>query len=286
MKPRREPAMQVLLKRDNDGQVLKGADQQLCARAQDGDDLCLFIESIGYDETIIFGNYVLHDEGVSALSLPHLAHGDMPDPQVFERETVATAQYIYDSKTNNVLVKDFIDKGRTSTTVFSNNPVYLSYTWYSTRRYTPVNFQNTEELIACGDQFKIRLDLTEDFKIVLKPDIIYFPYQTRDYLVKSSAMLLPTEFVDDPRRYLTKGRSFTANNEYCLSYLNIDSDKRLTIIGKPRFIADKHIDDHVQEGTVSRPAEGHTLVTQVSCAHVFLLPEKHAKQKERKGIDQ
>ena len=103
-------AMQLLLKRDNDGKIVKGANQQLHERAYLGDDLCLFIESVGYDETIMFGNYVLRAEGVSALSLPHLAHGDLPDPTVLDREPVATAQYIYDSQTNNVLVKDFLDE--------------------------------------------------------------------------------------------------------------------------------------------------------------------------------
>lgn len=277
--------MQLLLKRDNDGKIVKGANQQLHERAYLGDDLCLFIESVGYDETIMFGNYVLRAEGVSALSLPHLAHGDLPDPTVLDREPVATAQYIYDSQTNNVLVKDFLDEKQTLTTVYASNPVYKSYTWYSTRRYTQADSCNADELVACGDQFKVRLDVTKDFRIVLKPDIIYFPHQAKDYLVKSSAMLLPTAFVTDPRKYLAKGHPLTANNDYCLTYLNIGSDNRLTLIGKPRFIADKRIDKHVQEGTVSRPAEGHTLVTQIECAHVFLVPAKCANQNGRKGMD-
>jgi hypothetical protein len=272
------PEMQLLLKRDNDGKVLKGADQQLRERASRGDDLCLFIESIGYDETIIFGAYVLCAEGVSGLSLPHLAHGDLPDPTILDREAVTTAQYIYDSKTNNVLAKDFLDENRTFTTAYANNPVYKSYTWYSTRRYTEAPFRDTERLMGCGDQFKLRLDLEDDFKIVLKPDIIYFPHHTKNYMVKSSAMLLPTEFVFDPQRYVAAGQTLTANKGYSLCYLNIGSDNVLTIIGKPRFIADGRVDEHIREGTVSRRAEGRTLVTHLECAHVILVPEKRANQ--------
>jgi hypothetical protein len=279
------PAMQVLLKRGNNGQVLKGADQQLRERAQVGDDLCLFIESIGYDETIIFGNYVLHADSVSALSLPHLAHGDLSEAAILDREPITTAQYIYDSRTNNVLAKDFLDENRTLTTVYTNNPVYKSYTWYSARRYAQADFCDTEGLIACGDQFKVRLDLTDDFKIVLKPDIIYFPHQAKDYLVKSSAMLLPTEFIFDPRRYLAEGRPLSTCEGYSLCYLNIGSDNTLTIIGEPRFIADERVDAHVREGTVSRQAEGRTLVTRVECAHAILVPEKRANQPGRKGMN-
>jgi hypothetical protein len=276
--PGKSPAVQLLLQRGKDGQILEGSDQLLHARAQVGDDLCLFIESIGYDETIMFGNYVLQAEGISALSLPHLAHGDLPDPTVLDREPVTTAQYIYDSKTNNVLAKDFLDEHRTFTTVYAINPVYKSYAWYSTRRYTHAEFGDAERLIACGDQFKVRLDLTDDFQFVLKPDIVYFPYQAKDYLVKSSAMLLPTAFVTDPQRYVAAGQTPTANRNYCLSYLSIGSDKTLTIIGKPRFMADEQVDEHIREGAVSRQDEGRTLVTQLECTHVFLIPETRTSQ--------
>ncbi len=278
--------MELLLKRDKSGNTIAGSDEQLYERALLGDDLTLFIESIGYDEYIIFGNYVLHANSVNALSLPHLAHGDLSDPTAFDREPITTAQYIYDSKTNNVLAKDFLDENRTLTTVYARNPTYRSYTWYSTRRYMVAELCGTAGLSAWGDQFKLRLDLADDFRIVLKPDIIYFPHQARDYLVKSSAMLLPIELVSDPRRYLTRGRPLTACKRYSLSYLNIGSDNKLTIIGKPRFIADEQIDEQIREGTFNRHAEGRTLATQLDCPHVVLVPEARANQRGRKGVHQ
>ena len=265
--------MDLLLKRDRLGDVLQGSDRQLLARAALGDDLTLYIESEGYDEFIIFDNYAVSQDRVSALSLPHLDHGDLADPTTLDRESIAIVQYIYDSKTNNVLIKDFLDEGRTLTTVFTSNPTYGTYAWYSTCRYEEAGFSDLEELIGCGDQFKVRLDIADELGIVIRPDIVYFPHRGKDYLIKSSAMLLPTTFVADPRGYLATGRPLSANSTYSTTYLNVGSDNVTTIIGKQRFSADKTVDVHVSEGEVSRRNEGPTLVTRIRCAHVVLAPE-------------
>ena len=108
--------MELLVKRDNAGNVVAGSDPLLLDRARRGDDLTLFIESSDYDEYIVFGNYVVGSDRVNALSLAHLVHGDLPEPAALERGPVAASQYIYDSKTNNVLVKDWPDQTRRSTT--------------------------------------------------------------------------------------------------------------------------------------------------------------------------
>ena len=265
--------MDLLLKRDRHSDVLHGSDHQLQARAARGDDLTLYIESEGYDETIIFDNYAVSQDRVSALSLTHLNHGDLADPTTLDRESIAIAQYIYDSKTNNVLTKDFLDEGRTLTTVFASNPFYSTYAWYSTRRYEEAGFHDLEELVGRGDQFKIRLDIADELRIVIKPDIVYFPHRGKEYLIKSSAMLLPTAFVSDPHGYLATGRPLFANSTYSTTYLNIGSDNVTTIIGKQRFIADKTVDEHVSEGEVNHRNEGRTLVTHIRCAHVVLAPE-------------
>lgn len=128
-------------------------------------------------------------------------------------------------------------------------------------------------MVACGDQFKVRLDLAGDFKVVVKPDIVYFPHWDKDYLVKSSAMLLHTGFVTNPRQHLDIGRPLTANETFSLAYLNIGSDNLVTITHKQRFTADEQVDDHAREGIVSRQAEGRTMVTHVQCEHVILIPE-------------
>lgn len=240
--------------------------------------MTLYIESLGYDEYIIFGDYVASKDRVSALSLPHLNHGDLPDPVALDGEPIATVQYIYDSKTNNVLVKDFADEGRKLTTVYTNNPYYRSYAWYSTRRYAEANFANPDGLIARGDQFKIRLDFAAGFRIVVKPDIIYFPHQGKDYVVKSSAMLLPTRFVVNHQQYLEVSRPLTANEAYSLVYLNIGSDNLAIIVHKQRFAADKQVDKHVREGTVSHQCQDRTTVTLVQCKHFILVPENRGDE--------
>jgi hypothetical protein len=264
----------LLLRRDNPGNILEGSDQDLLDRALHGDDLTIYIEAPGYDEYIIFGNYVVSADRVSALSLPHLAHGDMPHPAKLDQEAICTSQYIYDSRTNNVLVKDYLDEGRTLTQVFTNNPYYRSYTWYSTRRYVDADAADLEDLRSCGDQFKIRLDLTDDFKIVVKPDIIYFPYEHKDYLVKSAATVLPTEFVMNPASYLSGGTPLFDHQAFSLAYLNIGSDKLVTIVHKQRFRADKQVDDHIREGTLMHGDEGRTGVSGVECDHTILVPER------------
>lgn len=267
--------MDLLLKRDQTGNILVGSDRQLMQRAQLGDDLTLYIESTGYDEYIIFGNYGLNGERVSALSLPHLAHGDVPDPAALKREPISTSQYIYDSKSelNNVFVKDFLDEGQTLTTAMTNNPYYRSYTWYSSRRYREAPFTDLNILKSCGDQFKIRLDFTKDFQMIVKPDIIYFPDEYKNYLVKSSSMLLPTEFVADPNEYAGKNRPLVANEIFSLAYLNIGSDNILVIIHKQHAKVGIKVDDHAHQGTFTHQGTHQTQITRVACNHTILVPE-------------
>ena len=265
--------MNLLVKKDTGGSILEGTEQRLLDRAAGGDDLTIYIESTDYDEFIIFGNYVVNAGRVCGLSLPHLNHGDLSDAERLTQEPITTVQYIYDSDANNLIAKDALDQGETQTTLFFQNPSYRSYAWYSTRSYVEAHFTDLERLVACGDQFKVRLDFSDDFKVIVKPDIIYFPDQGRDYLVKSSAMLLPTPFVNDPLRCVAAGRPILSNEEFSLTYLNVGSDGRVTIIHKQRFMADRKVSGRVLEGTVSHSAEGPTMVTQVQCEHAILIPD-------------
>jgi hypothetical protein len=267
--------MNLLLKRDNPGHILEGSDQRLLERATQGDDLTLFIQAPGYDEFMIFGSYMVSPDRVSALSLQHLAHGDLPDQAALDQAEICTSQYIYDSRTNNVLVKDFSDEGKTLTQVFSNNPFYKNYAWYSTRRYASIASKDIERLKSCGDQFKIMLNPADNFKVIVKPDIIYFPYQHKDYLVKSAAMVLPTEFVRDPSHYIQNGGPLFDHQDFSLAYLNIASDNLLTIVHKQRFVADETRDDHIREGTLLHSDEGGVGVTRVYCEHSLLFPSNH-----------
>lgn len=264
--------MELLLKMDQAGNILAGSEQLLSERASRGDDLTIYIDAPGYDEYIIFGNYIVSAGRVSALSLPHLAHGDLSEPAALDRGPLSTSQYVYDSGTNNALIKEIADEREALTTVFTNNPYYRSYIWYSTRHYVDADFSDLERLKACGDQFKVRIDLTTDFTIVLKPDIIYFPYQRTRYLVKSASMVLPTSFASDPTRYVESGIAVTNNQAFSLAYLNIDAEGLLTIVHKERFKADKKVDNRVSEGKLVFQAAGPTRVTRLKCGHTILVP--------------
>ena len=266
--------MELLVKKDNAGNILTGSDKLLLDRARRGDDLTLFIESTDYDEYIIFGNYTISSDRVSAISLAHLDHGDLPDPAALKRVPVATSQYIYDSKTNNVLVKDWLDEGKTTTTVFINNPVYRSYAWYSTRCYREMGSADLDSLKACGDQFKIKLDLADTIKMVVKPSVVYFGHERNRFLVKSASMLLPSELVNDPAAYAAGNKALVDNLQFSQTYLNICSDNTLTIVSKQRCMVKRKSDSSVHQGTVLRSEEGRTLVTCVQCPHTILMPAK------------
>jgi hypothetical protein len=265
--------MMLLVQKDTRGDVSAGSDQALLQRAGEGDDLCVHICSQGYDETIMFGNYVIRAGRVSGLSLPHLNHGDLSEPERLTREPPCTVEYIYDSACHNVIAKDMLDGAGAHLTCFAHNPAYRSYTWFTTRRYVEASFSDLSALIAAGDQFKLMLGFAGDLRMVLKPDIIYFPDRDRQYLIKSSAMLLPADFASDPERYAHSGRPFVENQAFCRAYVNIDSKGRLTIVHKLRYATHIGQDKPVREGVLSRAHEGPTLVTQVHCEQGILVPQ-------------
>lgn len=277
--------METLLKRDRLGKVVQGSDQLLLERATCGDDMTAYEESSTFTCHIIFANYVVSADRVSGLSLPHLAFGDLTDPARLDREPIDTIQYIYDSKCKNLLGRDVLDQDRTATQILANNPHYASFTWYSTRRYSDAKNTHLKRLKAFGDQFKVRLTFAEDFKIIMKPDIIYFPETGKDFLIKSPAMILPTEFAVNPRQYGQTGRPVIANKTFSLVYLNIGSDNLLTIVQAQRFSADESIDRRLERSIgASEPTplfEGYqdlesapgTTVTRLECDYTILAPE-------------
>jgi hypothetical protein len=265
--------MELLVSKDVMGNTTKGGDQHLLARAATGDDLTIYIEAKGSAEYVLFGNYVVARDRVSGLGLPHPAQEKSVHP-AGDRETGTIVQHIFDSNMNVILAKDVLDKHKTFTTVLLGNPSYRSYTWYSTRRYVEKT-KGLTNLKAYGDQFKILLTFSKDFRVVVKPDIVYFPFQGREFLVKSSAMLLPSEFAVNPNKYIQRGRPFTENQFFSSTYLNIGSDGLVTIIHKQRFAANEQINSHTSEGTLDCHAEGRTIVTNIRCNHDILVPEDY-----------
>jgi hypothetical protein len=273
-----------LLRRDRLGKIIKGSDQLLLERARCGDDITAFEESSTFTCHIMFANYVVSADRVSGLSLPHLAFGDLTDPGRLDREPIETIQYIYDSQCKNLLCRDVLDEERTTTQIYANNPHYAAFTWYSTRRYTDAQNANLESLRALGDQFKVRLNLAEDFQVIMKPDIIYFPEVGQDFLIKSSAMVLPTQFALNPRQYVQTGRPLIANKTFSMAYLNIGADNLLTIVQKQHFSVDETIEKSLERSVrVSEPTprfEGHqnlrndtgTVVTRLECDYRILVP--------------
>jgi hypothetical protein len=279
-----EAHMETLLKRDRLGQVVAGSDQLLLERARCGDDITAYEESSTFTCYIIFANYVVSADRVSGLSLPHLAFGDLTDAGRLDREPIETIQYIYDSKCKNLLCRNVLDEERTTAQIYANNPHYAAFTWYSTRRYTQVENATRESLRALGDQFKVRLDLSEDFQLIMDPDIVYFPEEGKEFLIKSSAVVLPTQCALNPRQYVRTSRPLIANRTFSLAYLNIGADKSLTIVHKQIFSADESVEKGLERSIwASEPTprfeaqqnlRNHpgTLVTRLECDYTILVP--------------
>jgi hypothetical protein len=278
--------METLLKRDRLGKVMEGSDQLLLERARCGDDMTAYEESSTFSCHIIFASYVVSADRVSGLSLPHLAFGDLTQPGRLDREPIDTIQYIYDSKCKNLLGRHVWDEDRAVTQIYANNPHYASFTWYSTRRYADAKLTDLDSLKALGDQFKVRLTFAEDFRIIVKPDIVYFPERGKDFLIKSSATILPTEFAVDPTLYARTSRPVIANRDFSLVYLNIGADNLLTIVHKQRFSINESVEVSLERSMrVSEPTprfEGHqslqgdpnTTVTQIECDYAILVPDE------------
>jgi len=234
----------------------------------------------------MFANVVVEGDRVDGLSLPHLAFGDLREPGRLDREPIDVIQYIYDSKQKNLLCRDVLDENRTVTEMFANNQHYASITWYSTRRYAEAEFGGRDWLSARGDQFKLRLSLSEQLTMIMKPDIVYFPDDGRDFLAKSSSMILPADLVAHPLRYAVAGRPLVANETFSLAYLSIASDGLLTIVHKRRFSLAESLSDNLERaarsaeatprfmGRQGRQEDGPTMVTRLACPYAFLVPER------------
>ena len=214
-----------------------------------------------------------------------MAHGEFANPDALMQSSLTTIQYIYDSKSKNLLCKDMLDEHDTLTSIWANNPHYSSLTWYTTRKYADGHFKDLSSLKGYGDQFKVRLEFYEDFKVILKPDTIYFPETGKDFLIKSSTMILPTEFALNPKKYLAEAKPLIANKTFSLVYLHIGSDGGLTIVHKQRYSADEDIDKALErsiavsaptarfEGWQASPSDWPTGVTRLECDYTILVPE-------------
>jgi len=264
--------MNLLLEKDTAGRVIVGSDGQLLDRAGAGDDLVVHIHSQGYNETIMFANYAVSAGRVNGLSLPHLNHGDLAEPARLQREPISSVEYIYDSMCTNLIAKDMLDGAGTQLTRYAHNAAYRRYAWHATRKYTEAGITDLDDLIRLGDQFKLRLQFGE-VQLVIRPDIIFFPDRDRDYLVKSSAMLLPADFASDPVGYARTGRPFIDNHTFSRAYVNVDSDNLVTIVHTLRYAAAGRPTESGLTGALSHEEEGKPLVTRVYCKQTILIPE-------------
>jgi hypothetical protein len=277
--------VELLLKRDRLGNVVAGADERLLARAARGDDIVAYEESSIFSCHILFANYVVSADRVSGLSLLHLAFGDLADLGRLEREPIDIIQYIYDSRCKNLLCRDLLDQDRTVTELFANNPHYASFSWYSTRRFADLKEADANRLKSLGDQFKIRLTFAADLAMIVKPDIVFFPEAGRDFLVKSAAMILPTDFACDPIKYAQTDRPMVANKAFSLAFINIGADGLLTIVYKQRFSAQESLERSLARSFVpseptprfvghqDRQNDADARATRLACDYTILAPQ-------------
>ena len=279
--------MQLLLKKDRLGEVIEGSDQELIARATQGDDIVLYEESSAFSCYIVFGNYAISADRISGLSLPHMAHAQFANPDALAQSGLTTIQYIYDSQNKNLLCKEILDEQCTITSIWANNPHYSSLTWYATREYVPRPLRDSRSLKTWADQFKIRLEFCDTFKVIFKPVNIRFGNGGTDFQVKSSVMILPTEFASKPKEYLAAGdKPLIANRTFSLAYLNINSNRTLTIVHKQCYSALEDIDKAIErsiwasvptaqfEGWQVNSSTPTTGVTRLECDYTILMPDK------------
>ena len=263
--------MELLVRTGTSGKTLRGSDQQLLTRAAAGDDLTIFIESSGVDEYVALSNYVVTGDRVYGLGSSHSVLQQLFDASESNMTPQTIVRHIHDSRENAISAYDFLGESKTLTTGNRTAPD-KHFAWYSTRRYVELT-EKVESLPVYGDQFKILLKFSSDFRLVMKPDIVYFPYDGRQYLVKSSGMLLPSRLASAPNRYIRDGKPLTENQSYSVVYLNIGSDDLLTIVHQPRFTilsapVGKQRDD------TSSTTEPRTGVTNIKCDHTILIPEQ------------
>jgi hypothetical protein len=262
--------MDLLLKKDAAGAVLLGTDRDLLVRAATGDDLFLYLESIGFEKYLLFGNCVVSHDRVTSLGLSHLAAGYLTPPTP-HKQSQDVIQCIHDSQTNSLCAREPWDAKSSLTSVYRSAPTACTQTWYSTRKYVESR-EARASLRTCGDQCKLLLTLTPEFRIVMRPDITYFPRTGREYLVKSSTMLLPSAFASDPMNYIRGGKALTDDRCYSSTWLNIGSDDLLTIIHKRRFMTRELVNRPARKSRAAPPCEEQTLVTNIRCEHVILVP--------------
>jgi hypothetical protein len=263
--------VELLVRTSTSGKSLMGLDQQLLTRAAAGDDLTIFIESIGVDEYVALSNYVVTGDRVYGLGSSHSALQQIFHASDSNMQPQTIVRHIHDSRKNAISACDFLEESKTLTTVNGTAPD-KRFAWYSTRRYVELT-ERVERLPVYGDQFKILLKFSSDFRLIMKPDIVYFPYEGRQYLVKSSAMLLPSRFAFAPDRYIRDGKPLTENQSYSLVYLNIGSDDLLTIVHQPRFtILSAQVGK--QRDDTSSTTDPRTGVTNIKCDHTILIPEQ------------
>ena len=161
--------MDLLLGQDTAGKVLLGDEELLRERVNQGDDITLFVESRTYSEYLTFSNFLVLPSGVVGLSLQHT------QPARNVRRPMSVFM-LYDSTNKVVFCRQELNNGVFRSSGTDKPNAYQTYTWYSTRAYNASD-ESLDSLLLLGNTLKVRVILNEDTCLIIKPEIIYFPYQ-------------------------------------------------------------------------------------------------------------
>jgi len=180
---------------------------------------------------------------------------------------------MYDTESRNVVVHNMVSSNINSTVVHSNNASYNKYLWRGGRRYCILKEFDVELIKNLGSDFKVRLDFGIDIKMVIKPDIVYFTNTDTEFVIKSSQILLPTDFVEDVGGYIKEQNNFTDTNKFGISYITILSNGKMIIYHIMNCLADNTIDEHVRKNTFDYSRGSKEMLKEYDVNIEILVPE-------------
>jgi len=231
-----------------DGSFIKGDKCALVQAAHAGDDMVLHIALDHFSEDLILQNIIIFRDDCIGLTYSNLAHGSLsPSSRVYNEE-LSNTLCVYSSTISNVVVHSMIASNTKRTVVHTHNKDYKRYVWRSTWQYKKSNNANYSRILKdIGGRFKLKVTFSKDVSLILKPNIVYF-HDDGDVVVKSSQMLLPTEFANNIKLFAEKHIGFTEVKSFGSSYIAIFLSGKAVIHHASNCIADCKINKFVRKG--------------------------------------
>jgi len=231
-----------------DSVIVKGDKLDLVQAAHAGNDIVLHIVLDHFSEDLIMQNMVIFRDDCIGLTYSNLAHGHLSPISRVHNEELSNTLCAYSSTIRNVVVHRMIASNTKRTVVHTHNKGYRKYFWRSIWQYKKSNNADYLRLLKdIGGKFKLRVTFSKDVSLIIKPNVVYFP-DDGDVVVKSSQMLLPTEFANNIELFADTHTDFTEVSSYGSSYIAIFLSGKAIIHHASDCIADRKINNFVRKG--------------------------------------